>query len=53
MTKEAIVIVLTIASTNINVYCVHSVTVSHISRQVDHSTMLEEQHNNIAVSDIA
>ena len=33
---------MTIASTSINVYCIHSVTVSHITRQIHCSMVTQE-----------
>ena len=34
-------------STSINVYCVHSVTVSHVSREVHIGMVVQEKLNNI------
>ena len=37
-------------STSINVYCVHSVTVSHVSREVHIGMVVQEKLNDIFTS---
>ena len=44
---------MTIASTSINVYCVHSVTVSHVIWQVHQGMVAQEQQNNLSMSVVA
>ena len=43
-------IAMTIASTSINVYCVHSVSMSHIIWHIHCSMVMQEQKNNLSVS---
>ena len=53
MTKDDIIGILlsmTIASTNMNVYCVHSITVSHIIWQIHCSMVTQEQQNYFSMS---
>ena len=39
-------------STSINVYCVHSVTVSHVVREVHSGMVVQEKLNNVFTSNM-